>query len=42
MPKDLELGEVRQIDVAATVTRLLGIEPPLQSEGRPIPGIGGP
>jgi predicted AlkP superfamily pyrophosphatase or phosphodiesterase len=42
VPKDLELDEVRQIDVAATVTRLLGIEPPLQSEGRPVPGIGGP
>jgi hypothetical protein len=38
--RDLALGEVRQIDVAATVARLLGIEPPLQSEGRPIAGIG--
>jgi len=32
----LKLGEVRQIDVAATVSRLLGIAPPLQSEGQPI------
>jgi len=38
----LVLGEVRQIDVAATVARLLGIDPPLQSEGVPIPGIGVP
>jgi predicted AlkP superfamily pyrophosphatase or phosphodiesterase len=30
------LGEVRQIDLAATVSRLLGIDPPLQSEGEPI------
>jgi arylsulfatase A-like enzyme len=34
------LGAVRMIDVAATVSRLLGIEPPAQSEGRPIAGIG--
>lgn len=39
---DLQLGEVRQIDVAATVAHLLDIDPPLQSEGRPIPGIGAP
>jgi len=42
IPMDLALGEVRQIDVAATVAQLLGIEPPLQSEGRPIAGIGAP
>jgi predicted AlkP superfamily pyrophosphatase or phosphodiesterase len=30
------IGEVHQIDVAATVSELLGIEPPLQSEGVPI------
>ncbi len=41
VPAGLELGEVRQIDVAATVAVLLGIEPPLQSEGRPIRGLGG-
>jgi len=33
---ELELHEVRQIDVAATVAALLGIEPPQSSEGRPI------
>ncbi|MGA1371038.1 MAG: ectonucleotide pyrophosphatase/phosphodiesterase [Pseudomonadales bacterium] len=33
------LGVVRQIDVAATASGLLGIEPPLQSEGKPIAGI---
>jgi predicted AlkP superfamily pyrophosphatase or phosphodiesterase len=42
IPADLALGEVRQIDVAATVARLLGIDPPLHSEGRAIPGIGAP
>ena len=36
VPDDLELGAVRQIDLAATVARLLGIDPPLQSEGKPI------
>jgi predicted AlkP superfamily pyrophosphatase or phosphodiesterase len=36
VPADQPLGEVRQIDLAATVSRLLGIEPPLQSEGEPI------
>ncbi len=30
------LGEVHQIDIAATVSRLLGIDAPLQSEGVPI------
>ena len=30
------LGEVRQIDLPATVARLLGIEPPRDSEGAPI------
>lgn len=37
---DLVLPEVHQIDLAATVARLLHIEPPRQSEGRPVPGIG--
>ena len=32
----LELGEVRQIDLAATVSTLLGIDPPRHSEGRSI------
>jgi predicted AlkP superfamily phosphohydrolase/phosphomutase len=30
----VELGEMRQIDVAPTLSKLLGIEPPAQSEGR--------
>jgi predicted AlkP superfamily pyrophosphatase or phosphodiesterase len=40
VPADLELGAVRAIDVAPTVTHLLGIEPPRDAEGRPIEGIG--
>ncbi len=36
----LEIAQAHQIDVAPTVARLLDIEPPLQSEGRLIPGIG--
>jgi len=40
VPRGRALGEVRTVDVAATVTRLLGIEPPLQSEGSPVPGFG--
>jgi arylsulfatase A-like enzyme len=40
VPADLELGPVRAIDVAPTVARLLGIDPPRDAEGRPIPGIG--
>jgi len=31
---------VRAIDVAPTISRLLGIDPPTQAEGSPIPGIG--
>ena len=30
------LGDIRAIDVAATVAELLGVEPPAQSEGQPI------
>ena len=33
---DLTLRDVHQIDLAATVSRLLDIEPPAQSEGRPM------
>lgn len=33
-------GEVRSVDVASTVTRLLGIDPPKMSEGTPIAGVG--
>lgn len=40
VPDDLVLPEVHQIDVAATVARLLGIAPPRASEGRPVRGIG--
>ena len=40
VPDDLVLPEVHQIDVAATVARLLGIDPPRHSEGRAVPGIG--
>jgi arylsulfatase A-like enzyme len=35
------LPAARMIDVAATVARLLGIDPPAHSEGVPIAGIGG-
>ncbi len=34
-----ELARVHQIDVAPTVASLLGIDPPRQAEGRPVPGI---
>lgn len=37
-----EVAEVRQIDVAPTVASLLGIDPPRQAEGQPVPGIVGP
>jgi hypothetical protein len=40
VPRGARLGEVRALDVAATVARLLGIAPPAQNEGVPIPGIG--
>jgi predicted AlkP superfamily pyrophosphatase or phosphodiesterase len=33
-------AEIRTIDVAPTVARLLGIDAPGQSEGNPIPGVG--
>ena len=35
------LPAAHQIDIAATVARLLNIDPPAQSEGTPIAGIGG-
>jgi len=35
------LPPVRAIDVAPTISRLLGIAPPTHAEGIPIPGIGG-
>jgi arylsulfatase A-like enzyme len=40
VPRGLVLPEVHQVDVAATVARLLGIHPPGNSEGRAVPGIG--
>jgi hypothetical protein len=40
VPAGARLPPVRAIDVAPTVARLLGIEPPAQSEGAPIAGIG--
>jgi predicted AlkP superfamily pyrophosphatase or phosphodiesterase len=39
VPAGARLGRVHQIDVAPTVAKLLGIDPPRQSEGTPIPGI---
>ncbi len=40
VPRGLMLSEVQQVDVTATVARLLGIAPPRDSEGRPVRGIG--
>ena len=40
VPADLELGTVRAVDLAATVAHLLAIDPPRDSIGTPIPGIG--
>ena len=40
VPAGGTLPAVHQVDIAATVARLLSIDPPLQSEGRPIEGIG--
>ena len=40
VPGDLVLPEVHQVDVAATVARLLQMKPPRHSEGRPVRGIG--
>ena len=37
---DSRHAEVRSIDVASTVARLLAIEPPAQNEGVPIPRVG--
>lgn len=36
VPAGLTLDEVRQIDVAATAAALLGVDPPTQSEGKPV------
>lgn len=40
VPAGARLGTVRALDVAATVSSLLGIAPPSQSEGVPITGLG--
>jgi arylsulfatase A-like enzyme len=42
VPAGLELGAMRSVDIAPTIARLLGIEPPHQSEGEPLPGVGSP
>lgn len=39
VPEGRRLGAVRAIDVAPTVAALLGIDPPLQAEGHPVPEI---
>jgi hypothetical protein len=39
VPHGGQIGPQRAVDVAPTVARLLGIDPPLQSDGRPIPEI---
>ena len=41
VPAGARLPAAHQIDIAATVARLLGIDPPAQSEGTSIAGIGG-
>jgi len=40
IPKGARISAVQMIDVAPTIAKLLHIEPPLQSEGKPVPGIG--
>lgn len=40
VPADLVVPEVHQVDLAPTVARLLGIDPPRQSEGRSVRGVG--
>jgi predicted AlkP superfamily pyrophosphatase or phosphodiesterase len=39
VPAGARLPAVHQVDVAATIAALLGIEPPLESEGTPVPGL---
>lgn len=40
VPSGQRIGAVRAIDVAPTVARLLGIQPPREAEGRPLEAIG--
>ncbi len=42
VPAGANLGTVRLLDVAATISALLGMEPPAQNEGLVIPAIGAP
>jgi predicted AlkP superfamily pyrophosphatase or phosphodiesterase len=42
VPPRANLGQPRSVDVAPTVARLLGIDPPRDCEGEPIRGIGDP
>ena len=39
VPAGALLRAVHQVDLAATIAALLGIEPPLESEGTPVPGL---
>lgn len=39
VPAGARLGELHTLDVAATVSALLGIDPPAQNEGRPIAAL---
>jgi predicted AlkP superfamily pyrophosphatase or phosphodiesterase len=39
VPPGIRVGPQRAVDVAPTIARLLGIEPPRDAEGRPIPEI---
>ncbi len=39
VPAGARLPVMHQVDLAATIAALLGIEPPLDSEGRPVPGL---
>ena len=39
VPRGRRLGAVSSLDVAPTIARLLGIDPPASSEGRPIPEL---
>jgi predicted AlkP superfamily pyrophosphatase or phosphodiesterase len=42
IPSGVRIGDVPMIDIAPTVAQLLGIEPPAQSIGTPIPEIAPP
>jgi arylsulfatase A-like enzyme len=42
VPAGARPERVHVTELAATVSRVLGIEPPRDAEGKPVPGIGGP